>query len=404
LSVRTAALAAGAAVLVLVSALSALAWGEGAPFAPAPGGRDGGSAAGVLVLLAAAFGVYVVGIVLIARSAASFVSAAALAVAIQVAPLFAPLLVSTDAWTYWDYGWIGGVAHGDPYLETPSDYPQSPAYRWTGEAWRDTTSVYGPGFTLASEPIARAAGDSANAAAWTYKALAAVASVAAALLAARLACRRALAVAFVGWNPLLAVHLAGGGHNDAWVAALLMAALALGLAVPPRRHLAGAAWALAIAVKWVPLLFLGLVALARGRRPAVGLLGLLATAGLVAAVATFEYGLDWVGAPLTLAGNAALETSYALPARVEDLGVPHDVATALFGAAFAVGLVLLAWDARGGRLRLARAALLVLLTTPYLAVWYLAWAVPLAGSEEDRWARVGCVLLGAYLLPQGIPT
>jgi hypothetical protein len=404
LSTRTAALAAGAAVLVLVSALSALAWAEGAPFAPAPGGRDGGSATWALALLAAAFGVYVVGILLVARGGASFVSAAALAAAIQVIPVFAPLLVSTDAWTYWDYGWVGGVAHGDPYVEPPSHYPESPAYRWTGEAWRDTTSVYGPAFTLASEPIARGAGDSANAAAWTYKTLAAVASVAAALLAARLARRRAFAVAFVGWNPLLAVHLAGGGHNDAWVAALLMAALALGLTDPPRRHLAGAAWALAIAVKWVPLLFLGLVVLTRGRRPAVGVLGLLATAALVAAVAMSEYGLDWVGAPLTLAGNAALETSYALPARAEDLGIPDDVATALFGAAFGVGLVLLAWEARRGRLQLARAALLVLLTTPYLAVWYLAWAVPLAASEEDRWARVGCVLLGAYLLPQGIPT
>ena len=387
-----------------MSALSALAWAEGAPFAPAPGGRGGGSSTWALVLLAAAFGVYVAGILLIARSGATFASAAALAVAIQITPLFAPLLVSTDAWTYWDYGWIGGVADGDPYVEPPSDYPGSPAYRWTGEAWRDTTSVYGPAFTLTSEPIARAAGDSANAAAWTYKALAAAASIVAALLAARLARRRAFAVAFVGWNPLLAVHLAGGGHNNAWVAALLMAALALGLTVPPRRHLAGAVWALAIAVKWVPLLFLGLVVLARGRRPAVGLLGLLTTVAIVAAVATSEYGLHWVGAPLTLAGNAALETSYALPARVEELGVPHDVARALFGAAFVVGLVLLAWEARRGRLQLARAALLVLLTTPYLAVWYLAWAVPLAGSEEDRWARVGCVLLGAYLLPQGIPT
>ena len=87
--------------------------------------------------------------------------------------------------------------------------------------------------------------------------MAALASVAAVLLAGRLARRRAFAVAFAGWNPLLAVHLAGGGHNDAWLGALLMAALALGLAVPPRRQLAGAAWALAIAVKWVPLLFLG---------------------------------------------------------------------------------------------------------------------------------------------------
>jgi Glycosyltransferase family 87 len=404
LTARTAALAAGAAVLVLVSALSALAWAEGAPFAPAPGGTGGGSATWAVVLLAAAFGVYVAGILLMARSAASFASAAALAVAIQVAPLFAPVLVSTDAWTYWDYGWIGGVAHGNPYVDPPTEYPDSPAFRWAGEAWRDTTSVYGPAFTLASEPIARAAGDSANAAGWTYKALAAVASVAAALLAARLARRRAFAVAFVGWNPLLAVHLAGGGHNDAWVGALLMAALASGFAVPSRRQLAGTTWALAIAVKWVPLLFLGLVVVARGRRPAVGLLGLVVTAALIAAATTSEYGLDWVGAPLTFAGNAALETSYALPSRVEELGVPHDVATALFGVAFVVGIVLLAWEARHGRLQLARAALLVLLTTPYLAVWYLAWAVPLAGSEEDRWARVGCVLLGAYLLPQGIPT
>src|SRR4029453_18145282 len=147
----------------------------------------------------------------------------------------------------------------DPYLEPPSDYPQSPAYRWTGEAWRDTTSVYGPGFTLASEPIARAAGDSANAAAWTYKTLPAVASVAAALLAARLARRRAFAVAFVGWNPLLAVHLAGGGHNDAWVVALVVGALAAGAA--GRRELAGVCWAVAAFVKWVPLLLLPLRAL-----------------------------------------------------------------------------------------------------------------------------------------------
>ena len=101
-----------------------------------------------------------------------------------------------------------------------------------GSAWVDTTSVYGPAFTLASEPLAVVAGDSADAAAWAYKALAAAASLAAALLAGRLARRRAFAIALVGWNPLLAVHLAGGGHNDAWVGALIMAALALS-AVPP---------------------------------------------------------------------------------------------------------------------------------------------------------------------------
>jgi alpha-1,6-mannosyltransferase len=357
-----------------------------------------------LVLLAAAFASYVLGVASLRRTgAARYRHAAILAVAIQLAPLAAPLLVSTDAWAYWDYGWIGGVAGGDPYAESPGQYPQSPAYPWMGSAWRDTTSVYGPIFTLGSEPVARGVGDSADAAAWTYKAIAAAASIAAALLAARLARRRASAVAFVGWNPLLAMHLAGGGHNDALLGALVMAALALGLAVPARRSLAGAVWALAVAVKWIPLVFLGLVVVARGRRPAVGAGGLLVTAAAVAGLATWRYGVDWLDAAGTLVGNAALETRYALPARAEQAGVPDAVTSLVFAAAFVVGLLLLGREARAGRLYVGRAAVLVLLTTPYLAVWYLAWAVPLAAADEDRWARVGCVALGAYLLPQGLP-
>ena len=71
------------------------------------------------------------------------------------------------------------------------------------------------------------------------------------MLAARLSPAPALALAFVGWNPLLAVHFAGGGHNDAWMAALVLGALARG--ARGRRQLAGVAWALAILVKWVPL-------------------------------------------------------------------------------------------------------------------------------------------------------
>ena len=41
-----------------------------------------------------------------------------------------------------------------------------------GSDWLDTTSVYGPVFTIASEPLAVVAGDSDAVAAWTYKALA----------------------------------------------------------------------------------------------------------------------------------------------------------------------------------------------------------------------------------------
>jgi hypothetical protein len=235
-----------------------------------------------------------------------------------------------------------------------------------------------------------------------FKALAAGAALAAALLAGRLARRRAFAVALVGWNPLLAVHLAGGGHNDAWVGALILAALAL--SASRRFQGAGAAWALAIAVKWVPLIFLALRAVeARATGRPTAHRGFAFTAAGIAVAASILYGDAWPSAILPLAGNAALETSYAIPHRLEQLGMPD---TAALGLAIVVLLAGLAWlvqEARRGRARLGLAACLLLVTTPYLAVWYLAWAVPLAAAEEDAVATCACLVLCAYLLPQTIP-
>src|SRR5207247_10735341 len=128
----------------------------------------------------------------------------------------------TAAWTYWHYGPLAAVHDKNPYRTKPEAAHSDRAFRYIGAAWRDTTSVYGPAFTLASEPLARAAGTSADAAAWIYKTLAAAAVLGAAALAARISRRPALALAFVGWNPVLAVHFAGGGHNDAWVVLLVL--------------------------------------------------------------------------------------------------------------------------------------------------------------------------------------
>ena len=147
-------------------------------------------------------------------------AAIALACAIQLLPLAGPVLLSTDVYTYWDYARISTEHGGNPYVDVPNDYPDDPAFPLMGSHWRDTTSVYGPGFTLASEGHAAVVGDSPDAAAWLYRALAAAAMVALVLLAARLSPQPAFAAAFVGWNPLLAVHFAGGGHNDAWMMAL----------------------------------------------------------------------------------------------------------------------------------------------------------------------------------------
>ena len=233
--------------------------------------------------------------------------------------------------------------------------------------------------------------ESHDAAAWLYKALAALAACATILLAARLAARPALAAAFVGWNPLLAVHLAGGGHNDAWVGALLLAALALG----------GACWALGAAVKWIPLVLLPLHALAaRGR---AGLVAFFAGTVAVAALASLRYGFAWLDAFGPLADNASETTSYALPHRLSQLGVSDGVAIAIFATLFAVVYVALAREAWRGRARLALAAVALLACAPYVTPWYLAWVVPLAAVEEDRLARGLALALTAYLLPQTIP-
>ena len=129
-----------------------------------------------------------------------------------------------------------------------------------------------------------------------------------------------------------------------------------------------------------------------------------AVAGLVLlGLATWRYGFDWVRAFGPLARNAEGQTSYALPHRVEQLGVPHGVALGLAALALAGGLAWLAREALRGRARLGLSACLLLATTPWLAPWYTIWALPLAAAEDDRRAQLIALGFCAYLLPQTIP-
>ncbi len=401
---RWAALAAGVATAGLVGLASATAWREGSPLVPRDGGLAvEGSAWFFLALLLAAFATYLAGLVLLRHRVVALRAAILVAAAVQLVPLASPLLLSTDAWTYWGYGWIAAESHDNPYVDPPSAFPESPAAPYLGADWRDTTSVYGPAFTLVSEPVARLAESSSDAAAWLFKSLAALAVLVATVAVSRSSRSPALAAAFVGWNPVLAIHAGGGGHNDALVGALVATAVALG--VHRRATVGGVVWALAALVKWVPLLFFALAALAaRARARETGTLGLVAALIAGGAIATWRYGLEWLGALGPLADNAVRRTSYALPSRLEQLGLPDAVSLGVAFALLGVGLAWLARDALAGRARLGTAACLVLATTPYLAVWYLAWAVPLsAPDDDDRLARLAALALTAYLLPQTIP-
>lgn len=393
-----AALGAGAAVLLLVAASCALALPDDSPLVPKDGGRLEGDAAyawAFLALLVAAFVAYASGLWVLGRARARHTAVVALAVAVQMVPLFAPQLLSTDAYTYWVYGEIART-HGNPYRDEPREFPTVAGYDEMGEKWRDQTSVYGPAFTLASAAVG---GSRAGFASAAFKLAATVAMVAVVLLAAR---RSTFAAAFVGWNPVLAIHMAGGGHNDAWMIALV--AVALTLAAGGRRHAAGVAWSVAIFVKWIPLVLLPLRVLearATGRR--LGHIGFASATVALAALATWRFGLDWIRAVAPLADNAAETTSYALSHRLSQLGVPEAVAIAVGVAAFALAYVWLARQALAGRARLGLTMGILLLCIPYLTPWYLAWVVPLAAVEEDRAARMLALGLTAYLLPQTIP-
>jgi hypothetical protein len=381
----------------------AFAYPESSPLVPDHDGNDTTWAWLYLVAAAAAFGAYLLGLYALTRTRFTRTRVVlGLAIAIQLAPLAGPVLLSTDVYTYWDYGRLSAVHGANPYEDEPSTFPNDPAFPRMGAQWRDTTSVYGPGFTLAAEAHAAVVGESPSAAAWLYKALATAAMVALAALAARLGSHPALAAAFVGWNPLLALHFAGGGHNDAWMMALVLAALAL--AATGRRQLAGVAWAVAIALKWLPLVFLPLRALeARATRRRLGHLGFALAAVVIAAAALVRYGTAWIGAFGPLADNLRDQARYSIPNRLAQLGLPESAAATTLAVLFVCAYAWLLYEAWRGRARLGLCAGLLLLATPWLVPWYAVWAVPLAAVEEDRAARWLALGMSAYLLRDAVP-
>jgi Glycosyltransferase family 87 len=395
--------AAGVGSLVLLAVAVAAGHPAASPLSPDHVGGDRGWSWLYLGALAGSFGLYLGGLAATRSRSARLAPVLVVALVIQVTPLAGPVLLSTDAYTYWAYGRLAAVHGENPYDVSPSRFPDDPAYSVMGADWRETTSVYGPGFTLLSEGHAAVVGDSPSAAAWVYRVAATICMLALVALAARLGERKAFAAAFVGWNPLLAVHFAGGGHNDALMMVLVLGALAL--AASRRPALAGASWAASIAIKWVPLIFLALRAIeARTTGRSVRHLGFAIVAGVVGGIALWRYGLGWLGSVVPLARNLEEQAVYSIPNRFSDVtGVSEGVAAGLFAAAFALAFIWLAREAWRGRARLALAAGLLLVCTPWLVPWYAIWAVPLAAIEEDRTARVLALALSAYLLRDAVP-
>lgn len=358
--------------------------------------------AALAIGLAVGFAGYLAGLLVLRRHALPVAAVLAVSAAVQLAPLAGPTLLSTDGWTYWMYARVATEHGGNPYGDPPSAYPDDVAYGAMGSSWRDTTSLYGPLFTLGSELEARIAGEDPDRAAWLFRLAAALAAIGTAALVATYAARPAFAAAFVGWNPLLALHFGGGGHNDAVMMLLVVGALAL--AARSRPNLAGIAWVTAIGVKWVAAAFLALWALDRvRRREPLGLWGLAAGIAGVVSVATARYGTTWLEAFAGLSSQARRTGSIGLSKWLADAGLGHRAILVAIGLASLAAFAWLAREAWHGRRRLGVSGSVAALGQGWLNPWYASWGVSLSAGDEDRLAWVLAVGLTAFLLLDVVP-
>ena len=383
-----------AAVALIVAAAHHAPRTDGSPIVPGGSWLNWYRAAIVV-----AFAGYALVIVLASGGRVPLVGVVAIAAAIQLVPLAAPLLLSRDVYYYWSKGRVEAVHGRDPFVTKPSAFPHDVAYRYVAEDWRDRPSYYGPTMAAVSDAHALVVGRSPRAAAYVYRLIGAASMLVIVALTALLT-RASLGVVLVGWNPLLALHFAGGGHNDALMMALYLAALLL--ATRGRSRLAAAFGVLGIAVKWVLAVLLPLELLRRPRRLSVAPWAV--AGGVVVAISFAVWGIGWLHSISALRSQAEMVSSNSFAWWLADHlgGGRLTWARAIRYTFAAVYLALLAAAWRTGRARIGLAAGLLVAATPFLAPWYLVWPAALTAIEEDGAARLVVVALTAWLLRDAV--
>lgn len=394
-----AALFLGCGILLFVAVCVGSAWPIGSMVAAQPqvvrtGNLDWTRLFAIAQILA--FGLYATALVIVRWNAPTTTRVLVLAAAIQLLPLAAPLMLSTDAWSYTNTGRIAVVHGGNPYVDTPSAFPSDPTLAYINGAWQERITVYGPAFVVASEAIAVAAGDDPGLAVWLYRVAGGFLMVALALVVSRIATRAAFAAAFIGWNPVFAMQFAGSGHNDILMITLVVVGLAIGTQAKVRE--AGFAWSLAVFVKWIPLILVPLQLLedrARHRRSIA--VGFLAGSVVLAGISTLLFGWSWLGGVIPVAESVTTGEINSL-AIWPRLGrwLPATVVTLGPIVAFTIAYLFLLGQAYRGRARRGLVMGLFLLASPYLFTWYVVTPAALAAVEDDIPALWLAFALGAY--------
>jgi hypothetical protein len=344
-----------------------------------------------IVAVAAAFALYVLGVLLARTGRAALRLAVVVAALVQIVPLAGPLLLSRDVYLYWAEARLVTVHHANPYTVTPSRYPHDPGTRQASRQWRTQTEPYGPGWVALGAVPSVMAGKSRRLTALFYRGYSTLALLAAiALVAWRT--RRPGAVVLLGWSPLLALHYAGGGHSDSWLALALVAALAWRGSAG-----SGAAWALGASMKVVPAILLPIeLARTRVRFSRSFWIGLIGTGSAILVAAFAFFGTGWVTATLIGAHGTSPIGGVRF---LTEAGLRHRYAVVIGALAFAAVYVWLlreAWD--HGRARLSLAASALCMCSSLLRPWYAIWPLALGTMEQDALAEVAVVALSAYVL------
>src|SRR5581483_4200816 len=215
-------------------------------------------------LLVALFGLYALALLVVRyvprRTAVAALLGVTLACQLVLLPL--PGVFTTDLFSYAMYGEIAGRFGGNPYVQSPDDYPDSPLYLLINPLWRDAPSAYGPVWIGLSSLVGAALDGRVLAEVLTYRLIADLCHWANLgliwwVLRRLRPGREPLGLALYAWNPLVVLEFAGNGHNDGVM--LLFVLLCFGWLARERVWLGVAALILSMATKYTTVVLLPLV-------------------------------------------------------------------------------------------------------------------------------------------------
>jgi hypothetical protein len=334
---------------------------------------------------------------LVTLSAARSVSMRAITVfvvAVGVVLAVGPPLQFTDLFNYLAYDRLGALHHLNPYTHVIANESLDPVSRFV--TWSNWHSPYGTLFSAITYPLAWMP---LPAAYWTLK----VATVLLSLMFVWLVykCARLLdrdprlPVLLVAANPLFLIYAVGEFHNDFFMLVPSMASIALLLA--RRYRWAGAAAAIAIAVKYTMVLLVPFLLLAAWRQRATRrLLSGLVLAGIPLAVLSVAlFGLTFPN----VGGQNRLVTDLSIP-NILGWGLGLGGATPKLVSVLQVVIVATVgyqlfrrrdWLSGAGWATVA-----LLATLSWLMPWYIIWLLPLAAiapSVKLRGVAVAATVL-----------